>query len=56
MAYPKDESNPFSDWSNHINKPVYFIDGKRGGKLVGMLADKDRTAESKSIGYRFHHK
>ncbi|MFY9873680.1 MAG: hypothetical protein WAK17_28570 [Candidatus Nitrosopolaris sp.] len=33
MAYPKDESNPFSDWSSHINKPVYSIDGKRLGLL-----------------------
>ena len=33
MAFAKDESNPFSDWSIHINKPVYSIDGKRLGLL-----------------------
>jgi hypothetical protein len=31
MAASKDESDPFSDWSSHINKPVYSIDGKRLG-------------------------
>ena len=33
MAFTKDESNPFSDWSSHINKSVYSIDGKRLGLL-----------------------
>jgi hypothetical protein len=33
MAASKDESDPFSNWSSHINKPVYSVDGKRLGLL-----------------------
>jgi hypothetical protein len=39
MAFIKDESNPFSDWSRHINKPVYSIDGKRLGLLRKTSSD-----------------
>jgi hypothetical protein len=39
MAFAKDESNPFSDWSIHINKPVYSIDGKRLGLLRKTSSD-----------------
>ncbi|MGC2571272.1 MAG: hypothetical protein WA364_07145, partial [Candidatus Nitrosopolaris sp.] len=39
MAASKDESDPFSDWSSHINKPVYSIDGKRLGLLRKSSSD-----------------
>jgi hypothetical protein len=39
MAFAKDQSNPFSDWSSHINKPVYSIDGKRLGLLRKTSSD-----------------
>jgi hypothetical protein len=39
MAASKDESDPFSDWSIHINKPVYSIDGKRLGLLRKSSSD-----------------
>jgi len=31
--------SPFSDWSIHINKPVYSIDGKRLGLLRKTSSD-----------------
>jgi ABC-type multidrug transport system fused ATPase/permease subunit len=33
MANPKDNTNPFSDWSDLINQSVYSTDGKRLGLL-----------------------
>jgi hypothetical protein len=39
MAATKDENNPFSDWSSHINKSVYSIDGKRLGLLRKTSSD-----------------
>ena len=39
MAFTKDESNPFSDWSGHIDRPVYCIDGKRLGLLRKTSSD-----------------
>jgi hypothetical protein len=39
MAGTKDESNPFSNWSSHINKSVYSVDGKRLGLLRKTSSD-----------------
>ena len=33
------EDDPFSDWSEHIRKPVYSIDGKKIGTLRKTLSD-----------------
>jgi hypothetical protein len=35
----QDESNPFSEWSTHINKPVYSIDGEKLGLLRNTSSD-----------------
>ncbi|MFY9797183.1 MAG: hypothetical protein WAJ93_15985 [Candidatus Nitrosopolaris sp.] len=39
MAGTKDESNPFSNWSSHINKSVYSVDGKTLGLLRKTSSD-----------------
>jgi hypothetical protein len=39
MAFAKNESNPFSNWSTHINKPIYSVDGKRLGLLRKTSSD-----------------
>jgi hypothetical protein len=39
MAAGKDEGDPFSNWSCHINKPVYSVDGKRLGLLRKTSSD-----------------
>ncbi|MGB8936727.1 MAG: hypothetical protein WCC17_16665 [Candidatus Nitrosopolaris sp.] len=39
MAGTKDESNPFSNWSSHINKSVYSVDGRRLGLLRKTSSD-----------------
>lgn len=33
------EHDPFSDWSQLMNRPVYAVDGKRVGFLRSILAD-----------------
>lgn len=33
------QDDPFSDWSEHIHKPVYSIDGKKMGSLRKTISD-----------------
>ena len=33
------DHDPFSDWSQLINRPVYAVDGKKVGFLRAILAD-----------------
>jgi len=33
------DHDPFSDWSQFINRPVYAVDGKKLGFLRSILAD-----------------
>lgn len=33
------DHDPFSDWSQLINRPVYAVDGKKVGFLRSILAD-----------------
>jgi hypothetical protein len=38
-CYSMSDHDPFSDWSQHINRPVYAVDGKKVGFLRSILAD-----------------